>query len=242
MLNKILFACSIFVFFVMSSNSVCAQDREAQQHRLYLLSAEKVNIQENCAKDFQDELRLEITMRFKLQNVSNEVLLLWKGEDGVFEPMYVGQTVSSSEGFAKSDVLRDSIGGESIAVGPKWEKLRNQLDAPAPPSGAILSIKPAEFVYFESRVFLIARTPFRGMTGGDIDLDRLKESDGVWLKTKFQVWSRNLNPRTNVQKRPLFSEILKDRWRPFGYLILEDLISEPIYLDLGILKKSGRCI
>ncbi len=236
------FSSFIFVFISMFSNSVFAQDGQIQQPARYMLSAQMIKMQEDCSEDFQNDLRLELTVRYKLQNVSDDVLLFWKGEGSDFEPMYIGQTVSNSEDFDKPNLLSDRIGGESVALGPNWNRLRKQLDVPAPPSNSILFIKPKEFAYFESRVFLLARTAFRGMTGGDIDFDRLKKSDGVWLRTKFQVWSQNLNPRTKVSKKPLFSEILRERWQPFGYLMLENIVSEPIYLDLGILKKSGRCM
>lgn len=223
-----------FLILLVMNSSDYGQEKQMERNRPYVLTSELVKSRQDLNLNTQKEFRLELLLHHKLLNNSDNDLLLWKGEDAVFNPLYVGQTISTSEKFEDENTLLDRVGGESIALGSKWEGFRKQLDAPTPPSEAILVIKPNEFVLFESRVFLLGRKPFRGMTGGDINLDRLKELQGVWLKVKFQVWSRNLTTNTTGQQKPLFGERLRERWRPFGCLLLEDIVTEPIYVELDM--------
>jgi hypothetical protein len=149
-------------------------------------------------------------------------------------PLCVGTTLTRSAGPALGDnILFDEYRGPSANTSPDWKVFRTTLDQPKPPAGLFQIIKPGESWATDS--FVVLRPPIKleryRVDRSPVSWQILKESSPVWLRLRCDVWP------LNVERQPTSGELrfgreLQRRWKDFGELQLNSLVTEPIELDL----------
>lgn len=183
-------------------------------------------------------VRFEVT--YKLTNVCEEAIILWDpaqsvtdSNDGGFHRFgrIVGKTFSTEADFAGSSILEESYGGPSNSYAKEWDILRERLDVARPPKELTITLLPNESLEFDSVVYLSAA---ENKGSNVIDIQALRHRKSIWLKTLHEVWSFNIEPRDPERATKLtFAGKVKRNWTSYGNLLVDDLISQPIRLDLS---------
>lgn len=129
----------------------------------------------------------------------------------------------------KQTHLYSAGGRASNYYSPASRALQEQLNQEIPPSDLTYVIKPkdsfkfsteTECVFLTSKISASANEPW----------DAISKSSPVLVRIKLEMFPSYL--KQNYSKS--FSEkILQDRWKRFGYLWLDDIVSEPVPIDLG---------
>lgn len=130
--------------------------------------------------------------------------------------------------------------GESVNTSLEWTKFRNNLDKPSPPTEIVRILMPNESIKSEGiiSVTLPKETHKGNFSKGNFADEReswanIKQLSSVWLQTNCQVWSLNLETSAKNRDKLKFGKKLQRRWKKYGYLWLDDIVSEPIPLDLS---------
>jgi hypothetical protein len=170
------------------------------------------------------------TLRLEFVNAGGSPVILLTDRS----PLCVGATLTRSSGAALGDnILFDEYRGPSVSTSPDWGVFRATLDQQKPPARLVQIIKPGESWATESLVVL--RPPIKleryRVDRPPVAWQILKESSPVWLRLKCDVWPQNVERRPTSGK-VVFGHELQKRWRHFGELQLNSLVSEPIELDL----------
>jgi hypothetical protein len=67
--------------------------------------------------------------------------------------------------------------------------------------------------------------------------EKISKAPAAWLDVYLQVWPLNLEPASYDRSKMEFGRKLQRRWKAIGQLWLDDIVSEPIKLDLDRLRK-----
>lgn len=183
---------------------------------------------------------VRLTIDHELTNTSAGNLILWKRnmDDSYGEkPVFLGKTIARTSDFDGTGIILDEFGGPSNDYSDRWTILRKKLDKPSPPEDVTTILRPGDVWKFTSEVaILIGREE---KVGSKPTLEYYKSVSPVWLKTKYELWSFNIDPRGNNRGTRTASK-LKKRWASYGTLLMEYAISEPIELDFRKLNCDGK--
>jgi hypothetical protein len=105
-----------------------------------------------------------------------------------------------------------------------WRKYKKLINRSKPPKMETYIILPNQKIEFDETCV----TDFRN----------LRNSLPVWLKVKKTTWDKlpihiNNSDKADTNEKPQFYKKLQKRWQKYGYLWLDDIVSEPIPLDLS---------
>jgi hypothetical protein len=110
----------------------------------------------------------------------------------------------------------------------QWQKLRFDLDKEAPPTELIRTIAPGAFWEFEAdRKFSIAQR-------GAIDksyppFEEIRRQPSLFLQFRLLMWPNNLE---KDMLNPIFGTGLREKWKGNGHLVIDNLVSDPISIQL----------
>lgn len=176
-----------------------------------------------------EEVLIKIKLKMELTNKgANPIFLLNK------EPLFVGASIAkSTDDLASGVLLASNYAGPAVDKSPYWGNLRASLEQMSPPPDKIRVLKPNDtWFVITSIVFGVP-----AKTGGSISFRKqeswsvIQKLPHVWLKVVCEVWPRNIEPGANRSKLE-FGHNLQRRWHRHGVLWLDDLVSEPIQIDL----------
>jgi hypothetical protein len=125
--------------------------------------------------------------------------------------------------------------GESVSNSDKWIGLMSKLDKLKPVKNVIHFLHPNKSWTIETKLSLSVPTekykdsffPKREYW------ENILKRNKVWIKILGQSWSLNLEPNKINNDKLNFGAKLQKRWSKYGYLWLDDIVSEPIPLDLS---------
>lgn len=185
---------------------------------------------------------VKLYIDYVLRNVSDRNIILWKRNEPDFEiePTFTGKVVATEPDFDYSKIIENHYGGPSNDTSEKFATLREYLDQPAPPAGETLILKPDETWTFSSHVSLITNKvkksePSRELTFADLP------GTPLWLKVHYETWSFNIEPPTDDVDADLpFGKTLQKKWKKYGHLMLRDITSEPIEVNLRLIPETGK--
>ena len=213
--------CCLLVF----SSEIMAQGPD---RGLYKFVGRIVRIErDDSASSYGRRLKIE----FDVKNLGKENLIFWNRDsvDTMGEGKIVRSDVSRSSKFVNQDIIGVNFWGPPNYYGKTWDDLRSCLDNTVPPAETTFTLKPGETWTFSSDV----KVSFEKKL---IDLSRSEHGDKlgeVWIRVYYASWSPNIEPKARGRATSLlFGRSLRERWKSFGYLLLDDLISDPIRLDL----------
>jgi hypothetical protein len=116
----------------------------------------------------------------------------------------------------------------------KWEVIKTNLSSEKPPPNLIQKLRLNESISFEEKEwFYISKEKDVYNENQNVLWDEIKDAKFLSLKLEFRVWSLNLERHSGEKEVRPFGKELRERWRKYGYLLLDDIISEPIALDLS---------
>jgi hypothetical protein len=174
-------------------------------------------------------IRVTVNMKLEFFNPGGKpAILLTSGS-----PVCVGTKVTKTPAPAVgNNVLFDDYRGPSIYGRPKWKLLHAALNQPEPPADLLRIIKPGDTMVEDS--FVVLRPPIKLLkfkVRPYAPWESLKEASPVWLRLECEAWPRNVEPEP-LSDKPNFGLELQKKWREFGDLQLNHIVSEPMELDL----------
>lgn len=139
----------------------------------------------------------------------------------------------STEALSNFDNISFDYFGESVDTSPEWSALRKALDKPSPPTDTVHILQPNEsWKWIETASISLPRSDKdKNDYSKTESWESVKDLPAVWLSAICQVWSLNLEPKKG-QTDTLFGYKLQKRWKSVGLLLVDDMRSEPVMLDL----------
>ena len=144
-----------------------------------------------------------------------------------------GALAKSREDFSSFKYLALNYYGESVNTSSEWTVLRKALNQPSPPPDKVRVLVPNESWKWEGRVQIsLPKSGKNSFFDKNESWENIKGLQVVWLRAICQVWSLNLEPKSKDRTELTFGKKLQKQWKNVGVLLLDDIPSEPIALDL----------
>jgi competence protein ComGC len=181
-----------------------------------------------------DFLAVKLTVQF-VNTGKTPILLLNAGpisSGGLdTEPRFLGATLAKN---ADGESLTSIYVGPNLDLSPKWVIMRSILNQNVPSPDKIYVLMPNEIMTLEASIGLdLPRKPENFGYTQKASLKQILDASPVWLKVHCEVWPLNLEPASGKNKlKKRFGHQLRQKWKRFGHLWLDDIDSEPILLDL----------
>src|SRR5271157_1675280 len=135
------------------------------------------------------------------------------------------------------NVLYHEPGGESLSEEAEWRRLRSELDRPTLPRNRVAVIQPGEKWVMETELWL--RPDTITVWGVPSSLAILKNAPSLFLRVEYLFWPYIIEKPPYRADRP-FGHKLQKRWRAYGMLQLEPIVSEPMPLKLPDAPPSNQ--
>jgi hypothetical protein len=203
-----------------------------EEKDFYRFTGRVVNLR---IKEDSTNIFIVADIEYKLTNIGLDNLILWRRQRPDFDegPAFTGKVVSKSYFFSTEDVLESHYGGPSNDYSEKWSFLRSSLDKERPPAAVTMTLRPGESWDFSSPVTIIADKEESKFTK-EISFETLRRVSPIWIKASYEVWSFNIEPIGEERSINLkFGRMLQKRWGKYGHLMLQDITSEPILVDIS---------
>jgi hypothetical protein len=181
--------------------------------------------------DSPSTVKLTITLTQEVVNDGKKPVIFLR--DSVeLRGISLGKTPNT---YSPQSKLTSEYYGESVNTSLKWKKFQNYLDKPYPPSDKTRILMPNESMKSKS----VVNIAFPKETNkGNFSDEReswanIKQLATIWMQTSNQVWSLNLEISSKGRDELRFGKKLQKRWKKYGYLWLDGIVSEPVRLDLS---------
>lgn len=224
-MKSLYFICGLCLLIVMLQISALAQENNAQLSLLGEVQSVEI------VKDNYGWSQIKVNLQMELVNTGTKpIILLREG------PVFPGAVIAKvSEDPKKPNILATSYGGESNDISSKWSILRQKLDQPSPPSDLTKILLPTESWTLETTARLSVPTDSKVdiSYGKKESLKVIKNLSPVSLRVICEVWSWNIEELDDEREKLKFGHKLKERWKNFGSLWLDEIYSEPILLNLN---------
>lgn len=194
-------------------------------------------------EELSDRVILNIDSKMSLENTGDEPILLLIASYPESSPYAPENGLPFLEICNKVSGILETEKSEKVLVSrcalppaektPSWQKLRKELDKESPPPNLIKTIgvgEKFEFRILGAVVFWKERYTFSSFADEAI-WSEIKTAKSLLLQTTYRIWSLELEPR--YRGEITFGKKLQKRWRKYGYLWLDDIVSEPVPLDLS---------
>ncbi|GIU81257.1 MAG: hypothetical protein KatS3mg006_0321 [Pyrinomonadaceae bacterium] len=121
----------------------------------------------------------------------------------------------------------------SIGVTPDWRNIKKTLDAKAPPSSIIKRVNVGEsIVFYGKEWFYFNKEKDKYFKPENFTWNEIKDAKSLSLRLTYRIWSLDFETSSPREEKK-FGKKLQKRWRKYGYLWLDDIVSEPVPLDLS---------
>lgn len=194
-------------------------------------------------------VRVSVRLQMSLKAVGETPVMVWKqtnpneSSQRAFLCVYSKVLGVLAKGSGEKILHYNTCALPSIQRTSAWQDVIKRLDSATPPASEIRVIKPGESFDFNDEwafTFLKRKAgnsndPLWGLSSDhDVLWDEIKEARNLTLELAYRVWSSELEPRSDiaVDEKP-FGKRLRNKWKESGYLWLDDIVSEPVPIDLG---------
>jgi hypothetical protein len=201
-----------------------------------VLASEKIVIsgkltQLRIAQEDTKSVQLEIEVFVTLENHSNTNVILY-GSDFDF----INLDLFKEDELKRCMSLYHIGGLKSTGDSNEVSQLRNQLDQERPPDSLTRLLKPGNSLTFTTKTsFVIFKRKSSYMQNES--WDTLQTSSPLALVLTFEMFPGNLGQ--TASSTSAFGKVLQARWRKFGYLLIDEVVSKPIPIDLSIVKSDS---
>ena len=170
----------------------------------------------------------------RIVNASTEPVLILADDPKLLmrnQPHYGALSLAKTEEDAFSCRYFYNHGAyPSVYRSAAWQKLRKELENDLPSAKYSRTIAPGSAWEFERDIhFGLSNDPMERLIRGKTSLDLVREDPHVWFQVELLMWPDNLE--TDVL-HPQFGMRLQKKWSRSGYLIIENLRTDPVPLDL----------
>lgn len=133
-----------------------------------------------------------------------------------------------------SKVLFSRCSLPSIEGTSDWQELKRKFDSKMPPSTVIGTVNARQSFEFRTSATIRFRKKrdLNSSFQDDPVWSEIKAANNLSLRLTYRIWSLELEPRSADRAQRPFGKKLQKRWEKYGYLLLEDIVSEPIALTL----------
>jgi hypothetical protein len=180
-------------------------------------------------------VRLDVKLRFEIVNNGTKPVLFLAAKKPIFPGVFVSK--SQTDLLAGETLIRDYY-GLSANTSPEWEVLRASMNQSTPPSELLHVLMPNESWSLSDSVSIGMPTKLRENSyyPRTENWEAIHALSVVWFRVLCEVWPLNLE--TSIHKDDLsFGKELQERWKERGLLWLDEILSEPIMLDLSNIQK-----
>jgi hypothetical protein len=190
------------------------------------LEGEVVHIEASRYRE-SDVFHLKVKLRFTNIGKQPVILLL-----GTYEKKKSGWWILDTNVSCTWDGQPFYIGPTGPASSrsfPYWKELRRQLSSSQPPSSLTHTIQPHGTFFKEIETVVVIH-----------DDEVIPPDTKLWLRVFLELWPFNIEPAgTDIEDSP-YGESLRQKWKAFGDLQLEPILSAPIPFDRPSSKANGR--
>jgi len=175
----------------------------------------------------------DIHLDLTLINTRTKPLMFLTAE----RPIIVGGLIAEEPEITRlADSLDYTTYGPSIAPTPEYALMRSSLDVARPPSDMVRILMPNEQWQFQGVLKFRLRDsllPYCRIAGVCMPAssEPVRNMKSAWLRAYLEIWPTNLEPFPRHGSKT-FGHMLQKRWRKFGVLQLERVVSEPIKFNL----------
>jgi len=185
---------------------------------------------------------LKLSLEFR-NNGSVNVIFLNDLPQPQTRPIYSGMRLMRRDGLQQGRTyLAEGHFGDSGSGQAYWTDLKERIDTPAPSSAYFAILSPDQFIVLKDTIEI-------GLPQETKNENHYPERES-WeyikkiptdLRVIYEVWADGLETRDDLRKKNAkFGLSLQRRWKEYGYLWLDTVISEPIPLDLSSVVTKTR--
>jgi hypothetical protein len=219
------------VALVLTVPAVAAGTSRQDPARPLQVDGEVVHIDASRYRE-SDVFDLKVKLRFTNTSEKPVILLLGTyGDKRKLKWWVLDRTLSLT--------LKDALDGNPFSVRPMgpansksfpyWKDLRRQLKSSQPPASLTHTIQPHGTFFKEIETVVVIH-----------DDEVIPPDTKLWLRVFLELWPFNIEPAgTDIEDSP-YGESLRQKWKAFGDLQLEPILSAPIPFDRPSSKASGR--
>jgi len=179
------------------------------------------------------DVKLTVNLKMELLNNGTKPAIFLEAKPPHLRGGVLAKNPNPSD-FSSVNRLILAYYGESVDTSSEWIVLREALNQPSPPLDRVRILSPNESWKFEDSfiVYMPTTSSKNDFSDKRESWENVKKLSTVWLQATCQVWSLNLEPPSNDRTEKTFGRKLQRRWKDVGLLLLDNIHSEPIMLDL----------
>lgn len=180
-------------------------------------------------------VRLEAMVHFELKNTSWSDLILFKEE---FEDVEL-------QLFPRKEfVEKDRIYGLGVVFSMylyPGNPIQKGLDRERPPSDLTFIVRSGEAYKFSKRIRIYFaktrdRVPNSLSEQNNILWSEINNLSPAWMMVTFEVFPDYVDNLSGTDES--FGKVLRERWKKYGYLLTDNVVSGPIQLNMATSKKN----
>lgn len=177
----------------------------------------------------EGEVSVNLGIKLALKNLGGKSLILLRNAN--YPNFHNGVNIAESpEDFKRRKYLASIFLGEAIDRSESWLQLVRLLDTPQPNKEVFIVLGPNEFEEFKADIAFTLPSKKGGPNTlpGDEDWEKIHSLRHVLLQVLGSSWSDNID-----RAKKGLSQKLRKRWKKYGYLWTDSIISTPTLLDLS---------
>ncbi len=205
-------------FFLANSSQVFANE---------LIKVTIQSVEMRVIKEDSKSVQLEFSLDLTITNTSKSGVILYGKE---FEE--INLTFFKIEENKTEIVLYNLATRGSNFVSPEVLTLQKNLSIAKPPSTLTKILKDGESYSFRKKT---GRTFFKTQMKSDSNVawQELLKLSPVFMTITLEMFPHYLNTKPNANAYFAFGKHLQKKWKKYGYFWFDDIVSEPILLDLN---------
>ena len=180
------------------------------------------------------DVKLTVNLKMELLNNGTKPAIFLEAKPPHLRGGVLAKNPNPSD-FSSVNRLILAYYGESVDTSSEWIVLREALNQPSPPLDKVRILQPNELWEWKDVVSIAMPTEANKRSYFDDkreSWENVKQLSTGWLQAICQVWSLNLEPLSRDRTEKTFGRKLQRRWKDVGLLLLDNVYSEPIRLDL----------
>jgi len=182
---------------------------------------------ESCeATDEGDRVKVSLKLNLSLTNAGDTPILLMSEK-----PTLIGRQISSPSVNEQDEKSLFTLWRRpSIGKNDEWLKLSKDINKASPPEAQIKRIEVGDAIKWEvTDWFYISKDDKSSWK-------ELAAADRLSLRLTYEMWSLNIEPQQSTLDDKKFGQELRERWKSYGYLWIDEITSEPIDIHIQASK------
>jgi hypothetical protein len=203
----------------IAKTNILAQIQALQMHiSVIKVEADRIN---------PKQIKVAIDLKLDISNIEKKPIFLYR-ENPILGGIRIARTDSDLR--QSHFLLFRELWPSRITP---WKTMRARVDKPVPPAEYVRILQPGESWIFQETIwFCIMDTPPNNDDWHDDPWSIIREANPVLLQVEAMFWPSDLEKSDKEQWKKPLGQKLKRRWKKYGNLWLENIISEPVTLEI----------